>query len=253
MITDEKFEILIERTNQPFTGWNFSYITDTGRMSSEPLSWSYGSMAVPLIQNATSMLDMGTGGGEFLSMLRPFPKVVCATEGFPPNVSVAKDRLEPLGIEVVQVENDNQLPFKNGYFDLILNKHESYSCKEIRRIISENGIFLTQQVGGQDYLEINQELKVPINNEFQHWNLAYAQAELKQSGFEILECKEEFPYQRFYDIGALVYYLKAIPWQAPDFDVEKDKDQLYEIHRLIEKKGYFEVMQHRFFIKARPI
>lgn len=28
------------------------------------------------------MLDMGTGGGEFLAMLRPFPKKVCATEGY---------------------------------------------------------------------------------------------------------------------------------------------------------------------------
>jgi hypothetical protein len=33
----------------------------------------------------------------------------------------------------------------------------------------------------------------------------------------VLEQKEEFPVSRFFDIGAIVYYLMAIPWQIPDF------------------------------------
>lgn len=252
-LSDEQFEALIRSVDLPFTGWDFSFVTETGRITSEPLSWSYGSMAIPLIQESNSMLDMGTGGGEFLSMLRPFPKTACATEGYLPNVSVAKSKLEPLGVEVFQVEEDEKLPFKNSYFDLILNKHESYSCKEVRRIMSENGIFLTQQVGGQDYHEINLALDLPINNDYEHWTLQNAVADLKQNGFVILEYKEEFPLQRFYDIGALVYYLKAIPWQAPEFDLEKDKEQLYKLHLMIMEKGYFDVKQHRFFIKARAI
>ncbi|MCR2822530.1 class I SAM-dependent methyltransferase [Lederbergia panacisoli] len=253
MLLDKKFEHLIESSNKPFSGWDFSYVNGTGRIDSEPLTWSYGSKAFTLIGNSSAMLDMGTGGGEFLSMLRPFPKTIYATEGYEPNVPIAKDRLEPVGVKVFKIEDDHNLPFENSFFDLILNKHEAYSNQEIRRVISTGGMFLTQQVGGLDCHEINDALGLPYNEEFIDWNLDKAATDLENNGFKIIESSEEFPVQRFFDIGALVYYLKAIPWQAPDFNVEKEKKKLYEIHLLIQEKGYFDVKQHRFFIKAKAI
>jgi hypothetical protein len=56
--------------------------------------------------------------------------------------------------------------------------------------------------------------------------------------------------QRFYDIGALVFYLKAIPWQVPNFDIKTHIIGLYNIHQIIQSKGFFDVEQHRFIIKA---
>ncbi len=70
------------------------------------------------------MLDMGTGGGEFLSSLAPFPPYTCATEAYPPNVPIAKARLEPLGIEVFQISEDNFLPIPDNTLDLVINRHE---------------------------------------------------------------------------------------------------------------------------------
>lgn len=80
-----------------------------------------------------------------------------------------------------------------------------------------------------------------------------AVAELEKNHFKIVYSKEEFPVQRFYDIGAFVYYLKAIPWQVPDFSVGKYGQKLYEIHQMIQEKGFFDVKQHRFIIKAEAI
>ncbi len=173
-MNDKQFFSLLKQAAEPFVGWDFSFISETGRMKSELLSWSYGSIAASLIPNAKSMLDMGTGGGEFLSKLRPFPTSVYATEGYPPNVPIAKERLTPLGVKVIQVDHDENLPFGTGSFELILNQHESFSSKEVRRIISKEGIFLTQQVGGLDCREINENLKVPVNEEFIDWNLKAA-------------------------------------------------------------------------------
>ncbi|QAT64207.1 SAM methytransferase [Bacillus glycinifermentans] len=110
-MNDHKFFSLLKHADEPFVGWDFSFITDTGRMTSGLFSWSYGSMALSLIQDATSMLDMGTGGGEFLSKLGPFPPSAYATESYLPNVPVAKERLTPLGVQVVQVDNNEALPF----------------------------------------------------------------------------------------------------------------------------------------------
>lgn len=251
MLKDQSFQSYLKDIEKPFSGWDFSHITETGRVSSSLLSWSYGSMVLPLIQTSTAMLDMGTDGGEFLSKLQPFPEKVYATEGYPPNVPVAIERLEPLSVEVYQIGEDDLLPFNDNQFDLIINKHESYSPSEVRRVLTDNGVFVTQQVGGADYVDINHALGAPVNDEFSHWELAYAEKELRENGFEVLEAKEEFPIQRFYDIGALLYYLKAIPWQVPDFKSEYYIAQLYKIHEMIQLKGYFDVKQHRFILKAR--
>ena len=91
MKRDSLFLTLLESANTHFSGWDFSFISETGRMKSEPLSWSYGSTAFQLMQRAESMLDMGTGGGEFYlcynrsrqlySLLRATPKCAnCSKE-----------------------------------------------------------------------------------------------------------------------------------------------------------------------------
>ncbi|HDR8054560.1 class I SAM-dependent methyltransferase [Bacillus cereus] len=250
MKRDPLFLTLLESANTHFSGWDFSFISETGRMKSEPLSWSYGSTAFQLMQRAESMLDMGTGDGEFLSMLQPFPSTIFATEGYAPNVPIARKKLEPLGVTVVEVTDDTALPFQDGQFNLIINQHESYAASEVNRILSPSGIFLTQQVGGLDCAELNEQFGSPLNSEFASWSLETACSELKQNRFTILDAKEEFPFQRFYDIGAIVYYLKAIPWQIPDFTVERYCEELYRIHEIILQKGYFDVKQHRFMIKA---
>lgn len=54
----------------------------------------------------------------------------------------------------------------------------------------------------------------------------------------------------FYDIGAITYYLKAIPWLIENFSSEKYWDALWFILRRIEHDGYYEVLNHRFVITA---
>jgi len=117
MITDPQFSEDIQDIKKSFSGWDFSFVTGTGRMQEGLLTWSYGSMARRLVRQANALLDMGTGGGELLSMLRPFPKKIWATEGYEPNVSIAKKRLEPLGVRVITFEEDAHLPVENRQFD----------------------------------------------------------------------------------------------------------------------------------------
>lgn len=248
---DVYFDYLVKQAEAPFEGWDFSFISGTGRMNGEPLPWSYMNKALKArTREIHSMLDMGTGGGEFFSMLTPFPPNTAATEAYPPNIPIAKNRLEPLGVKVYGIECDEELPFADQEFDLILNQHEAYSEREIKRILHDDGIFITQQVGGEDCNDLNNLLQAEINPEFLHWNLDYAVEKLEKEGFTVVEKGEAFPFLRFYDVGAIIYYLKAIPWQVPDFSVEKYEEKLREIHNIIEKKGYLEIRTHRFYIVA---
>jgi hypothetical protein len=35
---------------------------------------------------------------------------------------------------------------------------------------------------------------------------------------------------RFLDVGALVYWLRAAPWELPDFDLERDRPRRHQLH-----------------------
>lgn len=248
-ISDEDlFKYLITEAGHPFSGWDFSYITGTERMVEAPLSWSYTTKVIWAKYDIQSMLDMGTGGGERLAGFQPLPVQTWATEGYSPNISIARQRLEPLGVKVVDISKDNQhLPFEDQQFDLIVNRHEYYAPHEVLRILKIGHQFITQQVGGENLADLNILFgteKYPYHS----WRLEHAVKELQAVGGHIVEQKEERPITRFFDVGAIVYYLKAIPWQIPDFSVEKYFEKLIAIHNTIQEQGYIDVHNHRFFI-----
>ncbi|MFD1886055.1 class I SAM-dependent methyltransferase [Paenibacillus wenxiniae] len=245
-----EFTQYLSDDEQHFSGWDFAWVSNTGRIDSEPLDWSYVSLLTSYMVSADCMLDMGTGGGELLSMLRPLPRQVFATEAYAPNVPIARKRLEPLGITVKALERDDALPFADNQFDLVLNRHESYDPAELWRIMKPGAHLITQQVGGTDCTDINDALGAPHNDEFRHWTLAFAVEQLQEQGFRIIRKQEQFPIQRFYDIGALIYYLKAIEWQIPGFAPAHYMEQLYSIHLHIAAHGYFDVRQNRFLLIA---
>lgn len=250
--SEELFEFLIREAEANFSGWDFSYIE--GREVEAPLSWSYISEALLRVRKSRALLDMDTGGGEILSRFHPFPPIAYATEAYPPNIPLACQRLEPLGVEVVALENDepHKLPFDDDTFDLVLNRHGYYWTPELKRIMQPGGVFITQQVGNRNDIGIRELLGAPDATVIEEWDdLNEALSDLENEGFQILKKMEEIYPQRFYDIGAIVYQLKAVPWQIPDFSIKRYFEHLKYVHSKILQDGYVDVLNHRFFIIAR--
>lgn len=247
------FQWLQKEANTPFSGWDFDHLYKLGRMKEAPLRWNYANRVLASLSQADSLLDMGTGGGEFLGMLAPLPSDTWATEGYGPNVEVARARLEPLGVTVIEADEEGDLPFADQSLQLIINRHSAYKPTELRRMLKPGGLFITQQVGGENDTSLNSLLGAPSYDEYVHWNLAYATQELAAAGLTIREQKEEISHTRFYDVGAIVYYLSAIPWQIADFSVERYFDALVRVHRDIELTGYVDVACHRFLIVAESV
>lgn len=245
----ELIERLRKEFSTSFTGWDFSYLTDSGRMKETPLPWDYRALVLRLAEGRQVMLDMGTGGGEFLSSLAVRPPKVFATEGYPPNIDIARTCLSPLGIEVRAVGSDNLLPFDDHSFDLVINRHEECSIPEVKRVLQPGGIFLTQQVGGLNDADINSSLGAG-HPEYLDWCLLKMVSDLQDGGFQVLDSDEYIGKTRFYDTGALVYYLKCIPWQIEDFSVDRYFQRLELIDRTIRKKGYIDFANHRFYLIA---
>jgi SAM-dependent methyltransferase len=245
------FEQLIEdAARTPFEGWDFGVLD--GRYVEGKPSWDLRALIRARMSSAESMLDLGTGGGEFLSSLAPLPALTAATEGWAPNVEVARRTLRPLGVEVADTTAEpRHLPFDDGTFDLVLSRHEEYTPEELRRVLRPGGTFLTQQVGGRDLEELNAVLGAPPH-EFHYFDLAYATAELERGGFEILDGREELIPGSLHDIGAVVLLLRITPWHVPGFSVEAYDRPLRELHARLSAGTPLAVQTHRFVITARP-
>ncbi|AQR96398.1 class I SAM-dependent methyltransferase [Clostridium saccharoperbutylacetonicum] len=242
-------ELWEKEEKKAFEGWDFSYIEN--RWEFEELPWDYKEILSEFLNPGYKLLDMGTGGGEFLLSLKHPYNNTSVTEMWEPNVELCKKRLKPLGIEVKQVFNDSELPFKDESFDMIINRQASFDIKEVKRILKPNGIFITQQVGGKNNEVLSKVLIKNFKPLFSGNTLENNLKKFKENSFEILYAKEFFPHLRFKDIGALVYFAKIIEWEFPSFSVDSCFEELCKLYEGIKVNGYVESIEHRFVIVCR--
>ena len=249
MNLDHLKKIWLQEENRAFQGWDFSYLK--GRWQDEALPWNYEEMISNYLKDTDKLLDMGTGGGEFLLSLKHPYNLTCATEAYLPNVELCKEKLLPLGIDIRQIIDDAEVPFDDNQFDIIINRHEAFEPKEIQRLLKKNGIFITQQVGGENDRDLSEKLIEGYKPQYQAHNLKENVQKLKENGFEIAIEKESFTKLKFFDMGVLVYFAKIIEWEFPGFSVESCFDKLCKLQKEIEEKGFIDGIEHRFFIVAR--
>lgn len=245
---DYTYDQLVEEAiAASIAGWDFSWLQ--GRTTSADLPWSYPDLAHAAIRSATRLLDLDTGGGEQLSDLQPLPPITAATEAWRPNVAVARSRLAPLGVDV-RPQTATRLPADDAEFDLILSRHGTFDPAEFWRVLSPHGVVLTQQVGVRNDLELNRALGAPADDTPGTPDFSDSVAELERIGFTILAAREAHPVSVFHDIGAVVYQLRMVPWQIPDFDIDRYDQQLRQLDRRIRQDGPLAARNHRFLIRA---
>ncbi|NYE71800.1 class I SAM-dependent methyltransferase [Microlunatus parietis] len=232
----------------PIEGWDFSF--NRGRTEDQPLPWSYQDLARPLVARARRVLDIDTGGGEILGSLRP-PTGSVAVEPHAPNVPVAAARLGPLGVRVIERPSE-RLPVADGEFDLVLNRHGHLDSAEIHRAMTPGGLLLTQQVAAQNDLEFNDALGIPpAFDPTAPISLSRLEEELQRAGLVIIEAREASIRTRYLDVGAVIYQLRIVSWQAPGFDPIRHRSELRRIHDHIVRTGGFDVHSRRFLVQAR--
>ena len=247
-MTELDFKTLWQREERAaFSGWDFPHLD--GRWESEALPWDYEQIVRARLRETDRLLDLGTGGGEFLLSLGHPHALTAATEAYPPNVALCRERLAPLGVEL-GVPEGNKLPFDDARFDLVIDRHEEYDPAEVFRVLKSGGWLITQQVGGQNNRALSQRLIDGFVPAFEHVNLADCSRELEAAGFAVRQAQEAYPKLRFYDVGALVYFAKIIEWEFSGFSVEAAFDGLLGCQREIEERGFVESTEHRFVIVA---
>lgn len=239
-----------EEKTASITGWDFSYIE--GKYSEDTdFPRDYKTEIEKRLKSDTKLLDIDTGGGEFLlSLSHPFD-MTAATEGYPPNVKLCKERLLPLGIDFRELTDYKNTGFADDSFDMVINRHGDYDEAELYRIIKPGGCFITQQVGEENDRDMVKFLLPDTPVPFPGHNLKNCSEKLIKAGFDVTESYECFRPIKFFDVSALVWFCKIIEWEFPGFSVEKCFDKLLSVHKMIKEKGSFDGTVHRFFIAAK--
>lgn len=231
-------------------GWDFTHIH--GRYEEEnDLPWNYEKVVRQHIRSNFDMLDYDTGGGEFLlSLGHPYSRT-SATEGYKPNVDLCREKLLPLGINFRACNKPSEIPYDDNTFDMIINRHGDFNAMELYRLLKNDGIFITQQVGGDNDRDLVEMVLPGTEKSFPYLNLKEQCKVFENAGFHIIKAEEVFRPIRFYDVGAFVWFAHIIEWEFPGFSVENCFSQLLEMQKMIDETGKIEGTIHRYLMVAR--
>ncbi len=243
-------DLVVEATRAPIDGWDFSWLD--GRATEERPSWHYSELVAAAFQEADAAIDLQSGGGEILARVTHRPRLLVATEGWAPNLAVAARRLIPLGVYLVATDDNRPaLPFRGASFDLVTSRHPIVTWwHEVARVLGPGGRFLSQQVGPHSVRELTEFLMGYQPPGFKRDpTLACRAAE--SVGLRVTDLRSERLLTVFYDIGAVVYFLRLVVWIVPGFTVSRYRDRLRDLHRHIETHGSFVAHASRFLIDAQ--
>jgi SAM-dependent methyltransferase len=254
-------ELIAEGDAVPVEGWDFSWFD--GRATEDRPWWGYSRLLSERIGGSDAVLDIQTGGGEVLAgAVRAAalaarddggaagPTVLAATESWPPNLVLARRNLEPLGGFVTQVADDADLPYPAAGFDLVVSRHPTQVLwPEIARVLRPGGTYLSQQVGAGSNRELTDFMmgSQPVDP---GRSTRVARAAAADAGLEVVGVSEQALRVEFFDVAAVVHFLKKVLWTVPAFTVAGYAAPLARLHEHIQEHGSFVCHAQRFLIEA---
>ena len=246
---DAEFDALIaEAEAADVTGWDFSWLD--GRATEERPPWGYQQLLGERLAQVGAALELQTGGGEFLLGVSGRPRVMVATEGWPPNLARATQLLHPHGVAVVAHPAEPPLPFADDAFDLVTARHPSDTWwSEIARVLRPGGSYLAQHIGSRSNAELFEFFLGPVPEEPGDAEAPLVRA--RAAGLELVDVREARTRVEFFDVGAVVYFLRKVIWLVPGFTVDRYRDRLADLHEHIRTEGPFVAHSTRFLIEAR--
>ncbi|MEV4042471.1 SAM-dependent methyltransferase [Streptomyces sp. SAI-195] len=249
-------DLVAEGAAVPTEGWDFSWFE--GRATEARPSWGYARSTARRLAGATAVLDVQTGGGEVLDFAlgaagpQRAPLVV-ATEGWQPNVVQATRLLRPRGVPVVASADDAPLPFADGAFDLVVSRHPVQPhWDELARVLAPGGTYFAQHVGPASVFELIEYFLGPLpESSHRDRHPERERADAEAAGLEVVEVRAERLRMEFFDIGAVVHFLRKVVWMVPGFTVDAYRDRLRDLHERIEGEGPFVAHSSRHLFDLR--
>lgn len=242
-------ESWLEESRQAMHGWDFSHLKN--RCETGALPWNYRDLVRQHLKPADEWLDMDTGGGELMSSFKHPVEKTSVTEGWQPNIDLLKRTQVPQGITLYADPEGQMAQVPSGHFEVVTNSHGGLPIAAIARVLRPGGIFISKQVGATNNYSLSRFLNEKYAPAFPDNNLLQVITQLQNNGFRILKADSSFVKMRFTDVGAIVYYATVIPWEFPNFDVNRAMPKLHQLQDIIASVGDITTFEDRFIIVAK--
>lgn len=242
-------DLIDEAERAPLDAWDFGWLE--GRAVEDRPSWRYFDRVAERTADVSALLEAQAGVGAMVGALPSLPALSVATEGFPPSVAVAGPRLSSRGVHLVVTSQTRQgLPFADGAFQLVISRHPvEVWWREIARVLQPGGTYFAQHVGPHSLRSLSEFLMGPLPDASTRDPDVERQA-AQRAGLVVQSMHVEHPRTAFFDIGAVVYFLRLVPWIVPGFTVSRYRDALQALHTAIQRDGAFETTATRTLVEA---
>jgi hypothetical protein len=167
-----------------------------------------------------------------------------------PNAEIARHNLATFAGQVEIVADTNPFPFEDESFDLVTSRHPvTTRWDEIARVLSRQGTYVAQHVGPGSNRELTDFMMGPqAVSDARSPDVAVQGA--AQHGLEVADLQTATLRVVFYDVGAVVWFLRKVIWTVPGFTVDAYLDRLVDMHEHIRREGSFVSHSQRFLIEA---
>jgi SAM-dependent methyltransferase len=153
-------------------------------------------------------------------------------------------------VTVHEVPDSASFPFEDESFDLVCSRHPTVTqWSEIARVLQSDGTYYSQQIGAGTNSELTDFIMGPQPiSESRRLDRVIALA--TSAGLEVTNAHAETLTVEFFDVGAVVYFLRKVIWTVPDFSTDKYRERLKLMHDHIELNGSFISHSRRYLIEA---
>lgn len=251
---------------QAFSGWMFEDL-DVRRVEPSPhpggrnVPWDYLSLAREHAAAAGTVVDFGTGGGEqYARIIDGFDAIdgvdgvaasrvrLVASEEWHVNAPVARDRLHPLGVDVIRAQSEHP-PFRDAAFGLALSRHEAIDPREVVRVLRPGGVCITQQVAREQWREL---AAVFPNRAVSPDHINTYRAAFESAGCEV-RVEHALWHAAYPTIGEIAFMLMVAPWEVPGFEPVRDLDALLELEeRYGDERGIVLTIARYLMVARKP-
>jgi SAM-dependent methyltransferase len=152
-MNEKEYRDFYDRVGQS-NGWDFSKL----QCRVEGIAASLYEEVLKVCKGSDLLLDIGTGGGEAILAIHEAALLLVGIDLSSGMIQTAKSNLRKSGVPNVRfLQMDaEKLDFPDPFFDVVSCRHSRFSALQIAKVLSDDGIFLTQQVSERDKMNLKQ-------------------------------------------------------------------------------------------------
>ncbi|WP_028544434.1 class I SAM-dependent methyltransferase [Paenibacillus taiwanensis] len=207
-------------------GWDFSQM----KFTSEGIGWDFYQEVVRACIPSDFLLDIGTGGGEAVLAIADSSQLIVGIDHSPGMIKTAAQNLKRAcfpNVRFVQMDAENLL-FPNDFYNVVSCRHSGFCAEEVARVLAPEGLFMTQQVGERDKINLKAAFGRGQAYETMPGTLMRGYiAELSAAGFRDIHF-EEYNAVEYYEAPEDLFFLLTHTPIIPNFGEMKGDMEVFE-------------------------